>query len=89
MIPVTSINNAGELSYQVFNDNLTPVEQINRKILCTLLYAQSALTNDKNEFDVNVGKVAYDDAKIAAINTAATTLVTAVKTAIETFEATL
>lgn len=86
MIPVVMMNSEGELSYQVFNDNLAPVEQINRKLLAAVICASQKLTNVKTKFEQVQGKGAYTDAKIASINKAATTLVDDINSAIKTFE---
>lgn len=86
MIPVVMMNSEGELSYQVFNDNLAPVEQINRKLLAAVVCASQKLTNVKTKFEQVQGKGAYTDAKIASINEAATTLVDGINSAIKTFE---
>lgn len=86
MIPVVMMNSEGELSYQVFNDNLAPVEQINRKLLAAVICASQKLTNVKTKFEQVQGKGAYTDAKIASINEAATTLVDGINSAIKTFE---
>ena len=89
MIPVVTMNADGELSYQIFNDNLAPVEQINRKLLAALYYAQTKLTNEHEAFSRKQGADGYTDAQIAAINTAASTLMDAVKTAVDAFETAL
>lgn len=86
MIPVVTMNKDGELSYQVFNDNLAPVEQINRKLLAAVIYASQTLTNVKTKFEQKQGKGEYTDAQIAEINKAATTLNTAINSAIKVFE---
>lgn len=85
MIPVVSTNEAGQLSYQVFNDVLTDVEKINRELLATLLYAQQHLTDE----NADISKLLNSDASLdlATIKTAAETLHSAVVTAITTFEA--
>lgn len=86
MIPVVTMNSEGELSYQVFNDNLAPVEQINRKLLAAVICASQTLTNVKTKFEQAQGKGAYTDAQIATINEAATTLVDGINSAIKAFE---
>lgn len=89
MIPVVSMNDKGDLSYQIFNDNLAPVEQINRKLLAVYFYAQTQLTAVQEAFSRKQGKDGYTDEQIAAINTAATTLMNAVTSAITTFNTAL
>lgn len=89
MIPVVSMDKTGDLSYQVFNDNLTPVEQINRKLLAAIAYAQTKLVNDANAFSRKVGSVEYTDAELEAINKAADVLLKSVHDAVDAFAATL
>lgn len=85
MIPVVTMNKDGDMSYQIFNDNLAPVEQINRKLLSTIAYAQTKLVNDRDAFSQKMGKVEYTDAQIEEINVATDALVKAVKEAIDAF----
>ena len=86
MIPVITMNDAGDLSYQIFNDNLAPVEQINRKYWAAWTYAQQKLTNDYTKFSRKQATGGYTTAEIASINDAATALMQAVKTAVDAFE---
>lgn len=89
MIPVVVANKDGDMSFQVFNDNLSPVEQINRKLLGVIAYAQTKLVNDRDSFSRKMGAVEYDDVQIKAINDAASKLAEDVKAAIDAFAATL
>lgn len=56
MIPVVVANKDGDMSFQVFNDNLSPVEQINRKLLGVIAYAQTKLVNDRDSFSRKMGR---------------------------------
>lgn len=88
MIPVVTIDNKGEvIGHQAFNDNLTPVEQLNRETLAILVGAQQKLTNLKYKVDTYVmfGNRTAED--ITQLKTAAEELGKAVATAIATFEA--
>lgn len=67
MIPVVTTDKEGNLSNQIFNDDLTLVEQINRIVLKTIAYAQTELTNGKNAFDQNVDHVGYTDKQLTKI----------------------
>lgn len=88
MIPVVTLDKEGKINgYQAFNDNLTPQEEINRLLLATLFGSQQKLTNIRDAYSRKMMNGKYDDAKIAAIKTAALALNTAVDTAIKTFEA--
>lgn len=89
MIPVEVMNKDGVVSYQLFNDNTAPAEQINRKTLDALVYAQTVLTNTRDTFSRKLGAAEYDMTKLEEINTAADTLVKAIKDATEAFVATL
>ena len=89
MIPVLTMNSQGEMSYQVFNDALAPVEQINRKLVAAIYYAQLNLTNSRDEFSRLQNKGELTAEQIATINSAATTLVESIKSAITTFEGAL
>lgn len=89
MIPVVVMNNEGELSYQVFNDNLAPVEQINRKLLAVLTLAQLELTNTQAAFLTKQGKNGYTTAQIDAINTAASELLKNMTEVVNTFKTAL
>jgi adenylosuccinate lyase len=84
MIPVVTFNE-GDYGYQVFNDNMTPVEQINRKVLMAIVYAQTKLVNDQNACSRKINAAQYTDAQLAAVNEAATTLYDAVKAAVDAF----
>lgn len=92
MIPVITVNNAGEYSYQVFNDNMSPAEVINRKLLHAIYYAQTALLGSENDWLSAVGgsfvnpPADFDDAKLKAINTAADTLLSSIQTAVAAFD---
>lgn len=86
MIPVVTMNKDGELGYQVFNDNLAPVEQINRKILTAFYTIQTKLTNDFAQFGQAQGELKYEDTQIDAINKAADKLVADVNAALTAFE---
>nr|DAI22727.1 MAG TPA: hypothetical protein [Caudoviricetes sp.] len=87
MIPVVTMNKNGELGYQVFNDNLAPVEQINRKVLTAFYTIQTKLTNDFAQFGQAQGELKYKDTKmIDDINKAADKLVAEVNTALTAFE---
>lgn len=86
MIPVVTMNKDGDLGYQVFNDNLAPVEQINRKVLTAFYAAQTKLTNDFAQFSQAQGKLEYEDTQIDAINAAADKLVADVNEALVAFE---
>lgn len=83
MIPVVSMNDKGELSYQVFNDNLTPAEQINRKMFAAYYTLQDKLTNGWSEVErlIGTGEVADIDAlntKADAVTAAVAELVKAI-----------
>lgn len=88
MIPVVTANKEGALSYQVFNDNLTTVEQINRKMLAAVVYAQTKLLNEDYSVSRKIGETAYTEAQLDTINAAATTLLTAIQDAVNEFEKT-
>lgn len=87
MIPVVTLNNKGEVvGQQAFNDNLTMVEQLNRAMLGTLVYAQQKLTNDKYALDKVIMSGDYTDEKLTAYLGAANTLKKAVEDAVKAFE---
>lgn len=87
MIPVVTLNNKGEVvGQQAFNDNLTHVEQINRKLLAAIFCTQQKLTNDRDECERMIMAGKYDEAKLTAVDTAATALVKALDAAIVAFE---
>nr|CAI9751319.1 hypothetical protein DGKKSRWO_DGKKSRWO_CDS_0039 [uncultured phage]CAI9752177.1 hypothetical protein CVNMHQAP_CVNMHQAP_CDS_0039 [uncultured phage] len=86
MIPVVTMDAAGNKSYQLFNDNLTTVEQINRVMLDSIVYAQMKLVNDDTSVAQKIGQGAYSEAQLATIKTAAEALNTAVKAAVAAFE---
>lgn len=83
MIPVVSMDKDNNFVYQIFNDNLSPVECVNRELLAAILKAQK-LTNIKADFDKKVGtnSVVVTDAMVKA----AQTLVSDIEKAISTFE---
>lgn len=88
MVPINVINNKGEvIGQQAWNDNLTVVEQLNRSMLDTLVFAQQKLTNNKNKLDRIVASGNYDAEKLSSLMSAATALNSAVHEAIATFEA--
>lgn len=74
MIPVVSMNKDGDLNYQVFNDNLTPAEQINRKLFAAYYTLQDKLTNGWSDVERLIGTGDADDADVAALNTNADAL---------------
>lgn len=71
MIPVVSMDKNGELVNQVFNDNLTPAEQINRKLFAVTVMLQNKLTNGWSAVERKIGT---GEADVDAINTKATAL---------------
>lgn len=85
MIPVVTANAAGELSHQVFNDILAPVEQINRKVLAALIYAEQKLTAIDYEVGLKIGKGELTDDQIKNINTASTALMQSLEAAVKAF----
>lgn len=85
MIPVVTMDEDKKLSYQVFNDNLTTAEQINRIVFGTTIYAQTKLVNDKYSFDANVDTASYTADQLDKIKTAAVAMDKAVKAAIADF----
>lgn len=85
MIPVITIDKEGNLSNQVFNDNLTAVEQINRTVLGTIAYTQTKLTNVKNAFDQNFDSNNYNDEQLNKVKGASLKLQKAVVDAIYAF----
>lgn len=84
MIPVVSMNKTGDLSYQVFNDNLTPAEQINRKMFAAYYTLQDKLTNGWSDVERLIGT---GDADVTALNTKADAVTTAVKALVEAIDA--
>ena len=83
MIPVVSMNKTGDLSYQVFNGNLTPAEQINRKMFAAYYTLQDKLTNGWSDVERLIGT---GDADVNDLNTkadAVTAAVSALVTAID------
>lgn len=87
MIPVVTLDQKGNvIGQQAFNDNLTPVEQINRTMLSTLFYAQQKLTNDKNDLDKIIMSGNYTAEKLAKLQTAVDALHKAVGEAVVAFE---
>lgn len=86
MIPVVTIDKEGNLAHQVFNDNLTVVEQIDRLVLGATAYAQKNLVNVKTQFDTNVEKVSYTAEQLDKIKSVALKLDAAVKAAVVEFE---
>lgn len=85
MIPVVSMNDKGELSYQVFNDNLTPAEQINRKMFAAYYTLQDKLTNGWSEVERLIGKGEVAD--IDALNTKADAVTAAVAELVKAIDA--
>lgn len=90
MIPVVSMNKTGDLSYQVFNDNLTPAEQINRKMFAAYYTLQDKLTNGWSNVERLIGAGKNPDGTdldIDALNTKADAVTAAVKTLVEAIDA--
>lgn len=85
MIPVVVMDKDKGLSYQVFNDNLTTTEQINRIVLGTTVYAQTKLVNDKYSFDAGVDTASYTAEQLDKIKAEAIKMDKAVKAAIKGF----
>lgn len=90
MIPITVVNpyaeNGGEYYGQVFNDNLAPIEVINRKLLYAIYYAQTKLINANFDFGIVSGKSQFTDEQLKAMDTAATELLKSITEAVNTFE---
>ncbi len=87
MIPVVMLDNKGEvIGQQAFNDNLTTVEQLNRKLLAAIVCSQQKLTNLKNDVDKYIMYAKRTDEDVAQLKTAADALVSALNTAVKTFE---
>lgn len=90
MIPITVVNpyaeNGGEYYGQVFNDNLAPIEVINRKLLYAIYYAQTKLVNADFNFGIISGKAQYTDTQLEAMNKAADDLLTNVTAAVNAFD---
>lgn len=84
MIPVVSMNKDGDLNYQVFNDNLTPAEQINRKMFAAYYTLQDKLTNGWSDVERLIGT---GDADVAALNTKADAVTAAVKALVAAIDA--
>lgn len=85
MIPVVVTNKDGEMSYQVFNDNLTTAEQINRIVLGATVYAQTKLVNDKYSFDKGIDTASYTAEQLEKIKAEAVKMDKAIKAAISGF----
>ena len=86
MIPIQILDNKGQLvGQQAFNDNLSPIEQVNRSILYTIIYAQQELTNAKNKIDMFFMSGQETTEDIEAIETATAALKKAVCDAVVAF----
>lgn len=90
MIPINVINPTnGDIYGQIFNDNLAPVEQVNRKLLYAIYYTQTKLLNANFNFSILTGKTALSDEQLKAIDEAATALINSVNDAVKAFDGTL
>lgn len=85
MIPVITMDKNGTTNYQVFNDNLTTVEQINRILLHTVFYAQQTLVNEDTSVMQDIGKAKYTDEQLTTLKTKAEELDKAVRDAVAAF----
>lgn len=84
MIPVVVANETGMMT-QVFNDNLTTAEQINRIVLGVTAYAQTKLVNDKYAFDSGVDTAKFTAEQLEKIKEEAINMDKAIKKAITDF----